>query len=77
MTPALALQLGLLGSPPDPVGHFTMREGPSPSIVGDSCQELRVRAGLRAVREAMLLRYMASSALGVNRFVAPYTELVG
>jgi len=28
-TPALALQLGLLGSPPDPVGCFTMREGPS------------------------------------------------
>ena len=29
MTPALALQLGLLGSPPDPFGRFTMREGPS------------------------------------------------
>ena len=28
-TPALAPQLGLLGSPPDPVGRFTMREGPS------------------------------------------------
>jgi hypothetical protein len=29
LTPALAPQLGLLGSPPDPVGRFTMREGPS------------------------------------------------
>ena len=33
LTPALAPQLGLLGSPPDPVGRFTMREGPSLSIV--------------------------------------------
>jgi len=33
LTPALAPQLGLLGSPPDPVGRFTMREGPSNSIV--------------------------------------------
>ena len=33
LTPALAPQLGLLGSPPDPVGRFTMREGPSKSIV--------------------------------------------
>ena len=33
MTPALASQLGLLGSPPDPVGRFTMREGPSAGIV--------------------------------------------
>ena len=33
MTPALAPQLGLLGSPSDPVGRFTMREGPSLSIV--------------------------------------------
>ena len=29
LTPALDSQLGLLGSPPDPVGRFTMREGPS------------------------------------------------
>jgi hypothetical protein len=29
LTPALNPQLGLLGSPPDPVGRFTMREGPS------------------------------------------------
>lgn len=29
MTPALAPRLGLLGSPPDPVGRFPMREGPS------------------------------------------------
>jgi hypothetical protein len=33
LTPALAPQLGLLGSPPDPVGRFTMREGPSEPIV--------------------------------------------
>ena len=33
MTPALTLQLGLLGSPPDPVGRFTMREGPSVVIL--------------------------------------------
>jgi PmbA protein len=33
LTPALALQLELLGSPPDSVGRFTMREGPSNSIV--------------------------------------------
>ena len=33
MTPALAPQLGLLGSPSDPVGRFTMREGPSLLIV--------------------------------------------
>ncbi|MFT7324726.1 MAG: DNA polymerase-3 subunit gamma/tau [Rhodoferax sp.] len=33
MTPALAPQLGLLGSPSDPVGRFTMREGPSLDIV--------------------------------------------
>jgi len=33
LTPALAPQLGLLGSPPDPVGRFTMREGPSKRIV--------------------------------------------
>ena len=33
MTPALTPQLGLLGSPPDPVGRFTMREGPSGLIV--------------------------------------------
>jgi len=33
LTPALAPQLGLLGSPPDPVGRFTMREGPSMGIV--------------------------------------------
>ena len=37
MTPALTPQLGLLGSPPDPVGRLTMREGPSPAIVCDSC----------------------------------------
>ncbi len=35
MTPALDSQLGLLGSPPDPVGRFTMREGPSGLIVGE------------------------------------------
>ena len=35
MTPALAPQLGLLGSPPDPVGRFTMWEGPSEAIVGE------------------------------------------
>jgi hypothetical protein len=34
LTPALTPQLGLLGSPPDPVGRFTMREGPSFRIVG-------------------------------------------
>ena len=33
MTPALAPQLGLLGSPPDPVGRFPMWEGPSGWIV--------------------------------------------
>jgi hypothetical protein len=33
LTPALDSQLGLLGSPPDPVGRFTMREGPSTVIV--------------------------------------------
>jgi len=33
LTPALALQLELLGSPPDSVGRFTMREGPSGTIV--------------------------------------------
>jgi len=33
LTPALDSQLGLLGSPPDPVGRFTMREGPSRWIV--------------------------------------------
>jgi hypothetical protein len=33
LTPALTPQLGLLGSPPDPVGRFAMREGPSLSIV--------------------------------------------
>ena len=33
MTPALVPQLGLLGSPPDPVGRFSMREGPSGFIV--------------------------------------------
>jgi len=33
LTPALAPQLGLLGSPSDPVGRFTMREGPSADIV--------------------------------------------
>jgi len=33
LTPALTPQLGLLGSPPDPVGRFTMWEGPSVSIV--------------------------------------------
>lgn len=32
-TPALAPQLGLLGSPPDPVGRFPMRGGPSAGIV--------------------------------------------
>ena len=37
LTPALAPQLGLLGSPSDPVGRFTMREGPSASIV-PGCQ---------------------------------------
>ena len=40
MTPALAPQLGLLGSPSDPVGRFTMREGPSPAIVIDSPMSL-------------------------------------
>jgi hypothetical protein len=33
LTPALDSQLGLLGSPSDPVGRFTMREGPSLTIV--------------------------------------------
>ena len=33
MTPALDPQLELLGSPPDSVGRFTMREGPSGRIV--------------------------------------------
>ena len=33
MTPAQAPQLGLLGSPPDPVGRFPMWEGPSLTIV--------------------------------------------
>jgi len=28
LTPALTPQLGLLGSPPDPVGRFAMRGGP-------------------------------------------------
>jgi len=36
LAPALAPQLGLLGSPPDPVGRFTMREGPSLLIVVDA-----------------------------------------
>jgi len=35
LTPALAPQLGLLGSPPDPVGRFTMWEGPSLLIILD------------------------------------------
>ncbi len=48
MTPALTPQLGLLGSPPDPVGRFTMREGPSPSIVGDAAGCHRVRHRVRA-----------------------------
>jgi hypothetical protein len=33
LTPALTPQLGLLGSPPDPVGCLAMREGPSGRIV--------------------------------------------
>ncbi len=36
MTPALDPQLGLLGSPPDPVGRFPMWEGPSREIVRSS-----------------------------------------
>ena len=35
LTPALVSQLGLLGSPPDPVGCFPMRRGPSRRIVPD------------------------------------------
>ena len=36
MLPALVSRLGLLGSPPDPVGHFPMREGPSGPIIDGS-----------------------------------------
>ena len=50
MTPALATQLGLLGSPPDPVGRFTMREGPSKPIVGDA-RPPRVRRPMSAIAE--------------------------
>ena len=42
LTPALALQLGLLGSPSDPVGRFTMREGPSMRIVSEELGPLHV-----------------------------------
>ena len=34
LTSALVSQLGLLGSPPDPVGCFPMRGGLSASIIG-------------------------------------------
>jgi len=52
LTPALAPQLGLLGSPPDPVGRFTMREGPSTSIVG----ELALAFCRRAISLSLRLR---------------------
>ena len=38
---ALYLQLGLLGSPPDPVGCFPMRGGPSHSIIDAKPTQLR------------------------------------
>ena len=44
LTPALAPQLGLLGSPPDPVGCFTMREARRPQLYAEL-----VRAVLAAV----------------------------
>src|SRR6218665_2681432 len=48
LAPALTPQLGLLGSPPDPVGRFTMGAGPSAAIVaaGQSCFARPARAGL-------------------------------
>src|SRR6218665_1233462 len=48
LAPALTPQLGLLGSPPDPVGRFTMRAGPSAAIVaaGQPCFARPARAAL-------------------------------
>jgi PmbA protein len=48
LTPALALQLELLGSPPDSVGRFTMREGPSSAIIA-LVQVRRVHRGRQAI----------------------------
>ena len=67
MTPALAPQLGLLGSPPDPVGRFPMWEGPSGLIV---------RADARAGRA---LESTPMSYLVLARKYRPrnFSEMVG
>ena len=67
MTPALAPQLGLLGSPPDPVGRFPMWEGPSGLIV---------RADARAGRA---LESVPMSYLVLARKYRPrnFSEMVG
>ena len=53
MTPALDPQLELLGSPPDSVGRFAMREGPSEQIVGQGWQ---VRHRIAAMSYLVLAR---------------------
>jgi DNA polymerase-3 subunit gamma/tau len=55
LTPALAPQLGLLGSPPDPVGRFTMREGPSGRIVA-TCARLDPAFRIAAMSYLVLAR---------------------
>jgi DNA polymerase-3 subunit gamma/tau len=76
LTPALALQLELLGSPPDSVGRFTMREGPSLPIVGHA----PVLVGART-KEGLGIadRIESMSYLVLARKYRPrnFTELVG
>ena len=68
MTPALALQLGLLGSPPDPVGRSTMREGPSGSIVGEAaCPWLRLHPELPSSNAS----FSAGQRTMIGRLLSP------
>lgn len=65
-TPALATQLELLGSPPDSVGCFAMREGPSPAIVGYSGLVLPTTGQKSAIVCAIHSRYRCFYAHHAN-----------
>ena len=80
MTPALDSQLGLLGSPSDPVGRFTMREGPSLTIV-TACQSLCRRSSYPSFQARTSLhiesRLMAYTVLARKYRPRNFSELVG
>ena len=63
---ALTLQLGLLGSPPDPVGRFTMQGGPSLGIVSEALTASSA-SSLAGKEHALVLGWWFVPASGMGR----------